>query len=180
VEIEMDEIVIYPSRRRLTLSLFGSIGFVALGCLMLSKPGNRFSPLVVTCLGWSAILFFGLIAVYAIYKLLRPSPAVVINRDGIFDNASASGAGLIRWDEVQEVFLDELMGNKMLSIVPRDFEVILARQPQHKKYLMRLNSGFVKAPINIPQVSLSISVEALHSQILDFHTAWVMQSKSLH
>lgn len=176
----MDEIVIYPSRRRLTLSLAGSIGFVALGCLMLAKPGDRFSPLVVTCIAWSAILFFGLIAVYVIYRLLRPSPAVVINRDGIFDNASASGAGLISWDEVQEVFLDELMGNKMLSIIPRDFDVILARQPRHKKYLMRLNSGFVKAPINIPQVSLPISVEALHSQILDFHTAWVMQRKPLH
>jgi len=176
----MDEIVIYPSRWRLTLALFGSIGFVALGCLLLAKPGDRFSPLVVTCVAWSAILFFGLVAVYAIYRLLRPSPAVVINRDGIFDNASVSGAGLIRWDEVQEVFLDELMGNKVLSIIPCDFEVILARQAGYKKYLMRLNSGFVKAPINIPQVSLPISIEALHSQILDFHAAWVMRRETFH
>jgi hypothetical protein len=109
--------------------------------------------------------FFGLCFLYACYRLIVPKPAVIVNHEGIFDNASAISAGLVKWDEIADVFVSYFMGQSFLSVVPVDIEAFLRRQPVFKIWLMKANAGLVAAPINIPQSMLRMKVEELASEI---------------
>lgn len=65
-------------------------------------------------------------------RLLMPKPAVVISDAGIFDNASAVGAGMLKWEEIADVFACDFMGQRWLGIIPMNEEVILGRQSRLK------------------------------------------------
>lgn len=114
---------------------------------------------------FSSISFFGLCLVYAASRLLFPKPSVVISRNGIYDNASAVSAGMLKWEEIAEIKPYNFMGNRALGIVPVDLETVIARQPLIKRLLFKMNKGLVNAPFSIPQVGLSVSVDELLKMI---------------
>lgn len=162
---EMDDVVIYPSKVKTLLTTAGSLLFIVLGLYLAKEPEAMRLP------GWAVwaapiafyvgIPFFSLCFLYALYRLLSPKPSVVISLEGILDNASAVGAGMIRWEEIAEIYPYDFMGQRMLGIVPTDAETVIARQPFHKRILAKMNMGLVEAPFNIPQSTLPISVDEL-------------------
>jgi hypothetical protein len=176
----MDQIVIYPSWWKTGLAFLGSVGFVAVSCFLLIVGNNRFSPVLIFPIAGLGIAFFGACMIYTGYRWLSPSPALVIGVDGIYDNASATGAGQVMWQEIREVYLYKVMGNKMIGIVPVDTQAIIARQGGFKKFLISVNSGMGFAPINIPQAGLSVPVEKLLAQIIEFWEAQSEQANSSH
>ena len=107
------------------------------------------------------IPFFGLCLAYAIYRLCIPKPAVIVSDEGIFDNASAVGAGMLRWEEIADVFPYDFVGQRMLGIIPVNENVVIGRQPPFKRVLAKMNRGMGVAPFNIPQSVLPISVDEL-------------------
>ncbi len=108
---------------------------------------------------------FGLLFIYACYRLLKPMPSVIINREGIFDNASAFSAGMIRWEEIKSMFIYKYLGKPFLGIIPVNIETILARQSIIKRFLFRMNKGMSQAPFAIPEAGLPMSVEELLAKI---------------
>jgi hypothetical protein len=118
-------------------------------------------PWALTGVCYLGIVFFSGSFGYALYRLFIPKPAVIISREGIFDNASAVGAGMLRWEEIAEIFPYELMGQRMLGIVPIDEEAIINRQSPIKRVLARMNKGLSAATFNIPQSVLPISIDEL-------------------
>jgi hypothetical protein len=66
-----DEVRIYPSRRALLLHLLGALAFVLVGLWIRGIIGSI------------AICFFGLCAVYLLFRLVVRRPALVIGQDGI-------------------------------------------------------------------------------------------------
>ncbi len=173
----MNEIVIFPSRWKTALAFLGCVGFVALGCFLIASSSGRLDDLFMSLIGGVAILFFGSIGLYIGYRLIRPSPALRINEDGIYDNASLSGVGLIRWEEIAEIFVYSVVGQKTLGIVPLDWPALLARQPRYKQALMNANAGVAGAPINIPQAILPMPIEELQEKILSYHATRLDQTK---
>ncbi len=110
-------------------------------------------------------LLFALPFVYFCYRLLRHTPSVVINREGIVDNASALGAGVIRWDEIKSIFIYKVMGKPIIGIVPVNVETILARQSGIKRFFFRMNKGMTTAPFGIPEAGLPLTAEELLAKI---------------
>lgn len=162
----MNEVAIYPKKLKLGAIASGSLLFVILG-LYLAQNG------VAMGLDWWEIIiasyvgipFFGLCLMYASYRLLLPKPAVVISDEGIFDNASAVGAGMLKWEEIADVFAYDFRGHRMLGIVPVNEEVVLGRQSRFKRVMAKMNKGIAEAPFNIPQGVLPISVDELLSRV---------------
>jgi len=94
----MEDIVIFAKKTKLAGMAIGCLVFEAFfihffinGLPEAQAPFKSFVP---------AASFIGaplcsVVLIYICFRLLRPSPVVVINREGILDNASIFSAGLI-------------------------------------------------------------------------------------
>lgn len=112
----MNEVAIYPKKVKLLGIAVGSLLFVILGFYFAQNRVSMRIPLwAIVIISYVGIPFFGLCLVYAIYRLLMPRPAVVISDEGIVDNATAVGAGMLRWEEIADVFAHDFMGQRMLD-----------------------------------------------------------------
>jgi hypothetical protein len=169
----MQDIVIYSSKRYLLAVGAGSLLFVVASLYFIIYGYNisgrdslgEFFRAITPEIFYLAAPLFSLGFIYACYRLLKPTPSVIINREGIFDNASALGAGLIRWEEIKSVFIYNLMNNKFLGIVPVNVETILARQSGVKRFFLKMGKGMSPAPFSIPQGGLPMKVEELLAKI---------------
>src|SRR5918993_1464443 len=109
----MNEVVIYPKKVKLLAIAVGSLVIVLLGFyLARNRAALGLPPWAIVITSYAGIPFFGLCLAYAIYRLCIPKPAVIISDEGIFDNASAVGAGMLRWEEVAEVFPYDFVGQR--------------------------------------------------------------------
>ncbi|HEU4433081.1 MAG TPA: STM3941 family protein [Pyrinomonadaceae bacterium] len=162
----MNEVAIYPKKLKLLALAIGALVFIILGFYFAQNRVAMRLPLrAVVITAYVGIPFFGLCLVYAIYRLVTPKPAVVISDEGLFDNASFVGAGMLKWEEIADIFAYDFMGQRMLGIIPVDEKVVLARQSGLKRVMARMNKGIAPAPFNIPQNVLPISVDELLSMV---------------
>jgi len=156
----MNEVIIYPSRWKLLGYAAGSLVFVLFGVYAFVR-GASLPFLVLTF--YVGVPLFGLLFAYAVYRLCVRRPLLIISDEGLFDNASAVGAGLLRWEEIAQVYRYEMAGQQFIGIVPADVEAVIARQPPLKRLMARVNRGM---PFNIPQIMLPMPVEELYLLIL--------------
>lgn len=164
-----DEIAIYPGRIKMLGIAVGALAFVAAGIYFAVDHQSLRLPLwVIVISSYIGVPFFGLCFIYACHRLLVSKPLIIINREGIFDNASAVGAGMLRWEEIAEIFPYTFWGQRALGIVPIHPEAVMNRQPLIKRFLMKLNRGLVQAPINISQSSLPMPVDQLQTMIEEY------------
>jgi|SRR5580765_403438 len=155
-----DATVIYPSRKKLLLLTAGGVMFVVLGFFLLQSTDTE-----ERLAGIAGIVFFGFCALFGIWRLVRPTPAVILHPSGIFDNASALSAGFLHWDEISSVYVARIKNQRSLAIVLKDVDAFLSRQSGVKSKLMKMNVNLVGAAVNIPASTLPISLEELIQQI---------------
>lgn len=139
------DITLYPSRWKMALSGLGGLLFVLCAPLLWTS-----GDLFIRAVAVADVLFFGYCALFALGCLLRPRPSLVLDQRGITDNASATGAGFIAWEEIAAVGLTNFGTNRFLVIIPHDTQAILARQPPLKRKIMAANMGLVGSPVTIP------------------------------
>ncbi|HEX6189909.1 MAG TPA: STM3941 family protein [Pyrinomonadaceae bacterium] len=175
----MEDIVIYTKRRYLIAMAAGSLLLVG-ACVYPLVYGfdisgrdslGRFFKLITPEIFYVGAPVFSLAFIYICYRLLKPTPSVIINQEGVFENASVFGAGLIRWEEIESMFIYQVMNNAFLGIVPVDLDAILARQPPIKRFLFKMNKGMAQAPFAISEGGLPMSVEELLSRIVSYREA---------
>jgi hypothetical protein len=155
---------VYADKVTLIFVLIACFVFVTLGILGAIFAAERLS-LVAGIIILLAITFFGVGFVYTFRVLVSHKPLLIINSEGVFDNASAFGVGLIRWEEIAKIFPYTLMNTPYLAIVPKDLRVILSRQGPSRRLVIRINQTFFKIPIFISGILLPISISNLLLQI---------------
>lgn len=163
---ESTRIVIYPSRLNGCTILLGALLFVGLGLVLVCLRREMGISLGIILITSSVgIPFFGACALYALYRVIVPRPALIVDERGIVDNASALAVGFLCWDEIERVTPYSYMGQAMLGIYPKDLSRVLARQGWLKRHLLSMNRSLKCAPINIPQAMLPIPVYDLAIRI---------------
>jgi hypothetical protein len=153
-----ETIVIYPSRRKLGLhAVFaGGVVLIASSLAVLLRDAG---PTPVVALGVFAV--GGVIGfIPDVAQLLVRRPALIINHDGITDQASAGvmGFGLIPWHEIAGAFnAGKLRGSvfQELAIVPVSFKRLVSRQPLLKRPFLRLVSAMGGGMIFVGSLFLS-------------------------
>lgn len=164
----MNDRAIPASRLTLLGQFVGGLVFAGLGVNMMLFPTRhglfaRFIGLVVTA-------FFGAVSVSILYRvvkgsLVKPAPAIIINAQGIVDNASGVSVGLIPWDQIDEVREYRVQNQVFLGIFPKNLDALLEKQPRWKRAAIRANLSIGAAPVNIPQASLDTNVSELVREI---------------
>lgn len=180
-QVSKDRMIVYPGKGRTLLLSILSLAFVA---VLVWAAFNRDTigenaqgittviapilPLILVI----GIPFFSLCTVYLLYRLVKPKPSLRIDKEGIYENASLASVGLIRWDEIERMGMYSLAGQKMIGIVPTDFEPFLQRQSGVKRSLLSANKN-KEFPISIPQNASEVPLES----VLEFARQFIDQEK---
>jgi hypothetical protein len=170
----MKEFVAYPNKFKMGLIAAGSLMFVCLGLVFAIWRDEVGFPLWVIAVGsWVGVPFFGFAFLFACYRLIVPKPSVIVNHEGIFDNASAISAGLVKWEEIADVVVYAFSGQRFLGVAPLDVEAFLRHQPAFKRWMMKANLGLGLPPVSIPQSALAMKVDELLSRIQEYRQKYV-------
>lgn len=169
-----EEVVIPLSKTKISLLLLGSVAFVLLGLwLLLFTPeikhplfGNKTALIIAALL---AIVFFGTTAVINLIKLVQRTPGLVIGRDGIYDNSSAVTAGLIKWEDLQDIGVMEIQKQKLLMLyVQNPHEYISSQKNAIKRKIMQINYKTYSTPISISTNGLQCKFDELHALLKQY------------
>lgn len=162
------------------LMLLGALAFVGIGFWILTldaeaiRAGRSFrlffnSPAFAYSLGVLSIVFFGGLGVFLVKKLFDKSPGLILNSEGIIDNASVASPGFIPWSEITGIDIFEISGQKMLIVMLTDPQ----KYAERGNFLIRkLNSANAKmsgSPIYISSNTLAIAFPELVSLFEKYH-----------
>jgi hypothetical protein len=159
----MNGLVIYAKRGKQILYGILCLIFVMVSglLLMIGFEENGSDSLKFMIGGAVGFIFFGLCMVYWVKSMVKRKPALIINREGILDQSTYIGAGLVKWDEIVDVDLVNFGGQTYLGIYTVDPELIINRSSPFKKLLNRLNKGLLNTQVNIPVKILDCSMDNL-------------------
>ncbi len=163
----MLETKIQLSKTKIVYAIFGSVIFVMIGLWLLQNLDKfpKYNPLLLQIIFISTVIFFGLGGAYLIVKFLDKKPGLVISDNGIFDNSSAISPGLIKWENITNVYVSELFGQKFITIEVNNAEKLLLKQTGLKKLLMTWNKNVFSSPVQISSNALKCNFEELYEII---------------
>ncbi|RST76263.1 hypothetical protein D4T97_005665 [Siminovitchia acidinfaciens] len=162
----MDAYIVMPKIKRTIMLAFFSFVFVSIGILILALSINgQFEGILPASIGIITITVFGLCFIYYINVLIKREPAVIVTNEGIIDQSSYIGAGLVKWKEIEAIDLINFSGQVYLGIFTFDGELIINRSNGMKRVLNVLNKGLLPSQVNIPVKNLACSIEDLFEAI---------------
>ncbi len=148
---------LYHSSTKMIATLVGALIFVIIGVWLATSTDG----LLRAVGGYVGVLFFGPCAVFATWRLARPTPALFFDVQGLDDRASAISVGRLAWTEIDRIVPYQFSNQWMLGIYPTDLKAILSRQNAFRRLAIKANLGLGAAPINIPQGALPVKVTQL-------------------
>lgn len=157
----------YPNRKRMAWLTAGAAIFVAAGFFLIFDTSSDTNDSILSgVIGILSILFFGLCFCYSLVKMIKKEPSFVINEDGFVDASSYTAGGAVAWKDVENIFMYELMGQKMIGVKLRDEKAFLDRQNGMKRKLMTVNSNMADATISVAQSSLTMPLDQLYIMMM--------------
>lgn len=165
----VDRIEIALSKTKMRAALAGCLGFVALSVWLLSVdeplpflPEVFDSAFAVNLVGGIGLAFFGLCGVMVGRKLFDRRPGLVIDHEGLDDNASGVAVGRIPWRDIAGFDDYQLQGQSMVVVRLRDPEPYLARGNALAGAIRRANFKLCGSPVVIAASGLEIG----HAELL--------------
>lgn len=163
------------SKGKLLLFALGGAAFAALGLwlfLNADQMQRRRSPLFVKAVGVVCVGFFGLIAVQAGAKVFSTSPGLIIDAEGLVDNASGVAAGRIPWSDIKKIGISTSEKQRFLTIEVRDPQKYVRRARLVKRWFLTQNMTYFGSPIHIPADTLRIDFADLVKVIKESHARY--------
>ncbi|WP_340022136.1 STM3941 family protein [Paenibacillus sp. FSL K6-1096] len=160
-------LVVKRSKVKLVLLFAGSLLFMLLGVLLLKWSGEVTADpaILLRTLGIACTVLFGLAVVVYLIMLLRRSPLLVVDAQGIDDQSSAIPGGRILWEDITDIRLVRFSGQKNICIFLADPKAYLARQRGVKRWLMAINLRLAGTPVNITGQSMGMSLERVYEEM---------------
>ena len=62
------------------------------------------------------ILFFGLILVFLVFRLIRSEAILIINEYGFTDNSTLASLGFVSWEYVEKIYLISVLGLEFIAV----------------------------------------------------------------
>ena len=145
----------------------GSLAFIALGIWIwtIANEQDHFDALYMNALSIVAIAFFGLCAIFCLFKLFDNKPGLIINREGIQDNSSAVGRHFIKWEHITRLDKTEVKSTKILLIFINNPKEFLTNANRFNRFWLKMNNKMYGTPICIASVSLQCNFRELYGMI---------------
>jgi hypothetical protein len=173
----MQPIEIRASKKKLILSLIGSIAFVAVGIWLITGPEIEMpilgNPVFVMITGYTCVAFFGLIAIVLIGRLGKPLKGLTLSSEGIEDHSTAVSAGFIPWTDIKEIREAKTFNQQFIVVVVHNPQEYIDRQGNFiKRKSVQSNYKIYGSPVTIATAPLDAKFEdvkrALQEQLYNF------------
>lgn len=164
----MNDFQVFAKRGRLAALGFASLVFVTIGILMVvlaPKADKTGEGILLAVIGTVSILFFGFCLWIYIRKLVANTPLLILSEEGITDQASYGAAGLIRWEEIEDIGTMSMANQQFLCIFTHDPTLVVNRLTGLQRMLMRMNKGLSSAQAHIPLKMLNCPLPQLIEEI---------------
>ena len=165
-----DQIEIPLSKTKLWLGIVGSFIFLIIGIWMLASniSSNRYNPLIIKVVAIVAIIFFGACGIFLVKKLFDKESGLIISKKGIFDNTSGVSIGLIIWDDIVDIRVQQIMANKFITIHVKDPEKYIGKaKNKMMARIMKSNMNMSGTPISISSNTLKYNFKNLNKLLIE-------------
>ncbi len=113
---------------------------------------------------YGIIFFWGiyiLITGYAILYAYRNKPTLIIDEEGLIDNASFNGLGRIAWAEIRQIELKQGINMRFLCIHLFDQKKKLEEMNSFKRIILKTNLKKLGTICTIPEISINADLEEI-------------------
>ncbi|WP_435138264.1 STM3941 family protein [Formosa sp. A9] len=171
-----DEIILPVSKSKIMLLFVGALIFVAGGIQFVYAPqifaNSKYrpkSPELIEIIGITAVLFFGVCAIFGLKKLFDKKTGLKINADGITDYLSATSIGLIKWSDIVGIGTAQVHSQKFVIVEVSNPEYYInLNKSRIGKMAMQSNYNSLGSPISISTISLKITFTDL-KELIETH-----------
>ena len=170
-DIDQESVSIPVSRYKLGGLIMYALAFLVLGIVIIvyaqeiSLTSYRYHPpkVYVILMGAFSAAFGGVASLLFIYRFfLSSKPGLIVDLEGIHDNSTLMGIGLIRWDEIIDIKEADQAG--YINIIVKDPEKLVdrVRNPLIKR---AIKADFNKhgTPVSIAETTLRCGYNELWS-----------------
>lgn len=159
------------SRIKLILLALACVAFMVFGGMFAYNPEAFVSslfknPLVLRVVGLVAILVFGLALLFISKKIFSSEIGLRIDSDGIFDNATATSIGLIKWNDISGIETIRVNGNKVLLLKVKTPQVYIDKAKNRiARSTMKNCLKTYGTPISLTATSLKIKFSKMEELV---------------
>ncbi|NLI79007.1 MAG: hypothetical protein GX442_21515 [Candidatus Riflebacteria bacterium] len=159
------------SKGKLVAILLGCVGFLALAVWLwtIADVQARYPGLYVKTVAGVVFVVFGWMGAVTLGSCLDRSPGLILDAEGIVDNASGVGAGRIAWSEITGFRVVTIRAQTSLAIDVTDPERFVRRASGVRRWLVRLNWEYFGTPVHIGSQALQIGFPELVELVRGFH-----------
>lgn len=164
-----DEFIICESIKRNILYSLLSLIMVILcifGIIVYFENINLILQIIMKIALFIGIFFFGYACIYFIKKIKDNKEMLIINNKGITDNTTAISFGFIPWKDIEDVYIDGVLGNEFIELKVRNEEKYLYNLAPLKKVLVNINKKMghqiVCITLNRTKYSLNYVLEKIN------------------
>ncbi|MBM7839797.1 hypothetical protein JOC54_003077 [Alkalihalobacillus xiaoxiensis] len=162
---QAEPLIVHPSKKSFGFLALGASIFVVIGIGFVTTGSTMYGT-AMNSIGYTSLIFFGFCLLYALTRLIFERPSLRIDDEGIYDNASAVGAGLVRWEEIKDLPIYTYGEQSYLGIVLYDVDEFIRKQPFLKRRIFKLNKWMpgLPTPFNIPAGLVQVSLEEVQER----------------
>lgn len=168
-----DSIEIPLSKSKILALVLASVAFVVAGVFITIFPDKfavtsiRFTnPQIIRTVGIICVLYFTATGIYGVKKLGDKKIGLLINDEGITDHSSASSIGLIKWEDISGIRVQEIMSTKLLLIDVFQPEIYIEKAKNKlQSRLMKANLKASNTPLSITANTLKYDFDALETLV---------------
>jgi hypothetical protein len=154
----MTPITYYPDRTVLLVYAVGSCILISLLLWLVSGPNDLGSKILYSTL----IYVFGIALFFSLKSYLSNNPLLIIDSDGITDNASAFSAGFVPWSDITHLSVTNAPKNyKYLNLHVKNPETYINRLNAQKSTLIKKPPNLKNYTLKIPDALLPVSADEL-------------------
>ncbi len=177
--LEHARTVIPLSRWRILLPLLPALLFVTVGVWLFLKEdfavGSRFYsyPWLAKTIGAITSLWFGAMGALVFWKLFDRRPGITIDSRGITDWSSVVSIGLIAWEDIESISVQEGKSPNFLYLNLRNPEKYVGRaRNRFHAYLLRSNIRWRGTPVSLTASTLNCSFRELDTAVTAGLVEW--------